>query len=232
MLRQRGALDTRVIHRRQLLSGGSRSRSFGPMNQIQNPLLNRRLADRLQLKESAPIPTVATELQPVVIVDDLTKAENPETGIEAAMFGGIGAAAGQTNVAQLFNRVGSNRLIKPRWIKVSHDSATLVSSIFIVLSITEEAGSANVGTILNPSTTAPPNLGPRASASTFYGARVPGYPGGAQLDNYYLPPFTLPAITDCEGIVLPPGYGISVYTFELQRDMETTFRWREEPIRG
>lgn len=85
------------------------------MPTIQDPELNQAIRRRFELVGRDPINFLAPEIVPVVLIDDLSIA--PTTGWRGAITGSsINRVAGEVAAFQVFNPVGSGKLV--RWDRV------------------------------------------------------------------------------------------------------------------
>jgi len=128
-------------------------------------------------------------------------------------------------VAQLFNPVGNASILRPQKLIVSHDSATITASFFVLTTLIDITGGAGWGAIVNPKD---PQQKYGSGKTTIVSSAV--LPTGVGIASFYVPPFTLPYELDLRNVTLPPGMGLSVYRLEVQTDMEATWIWFEESL--
>lgn len=92
------------------VQGGSLDRGSAD-NLVQAPHIRRRLQRALNLKEMAPAPSVASEIQPVILVDDLTR-EKADSALDWYVTAEHTAAAGLASELEFFNPPGSGRHVR------------------------------------------------------------------------------------------------------------------------
>lgn len=221
----RGQFDTRAIFRRAKASPGSRDRSFGPVNQIQNGTLNRRIADFLQMKEPAPIPTLATELQPVLIAGDLRLADREDTLLVCHGLGGVAAVVGQQGTHEVRNPPGSGVLCKMRDVFVSVDGTLALYDFIMGITPNQITALAGFSAVVN--SRAPT---PSTAVKTGSIVQIPPTPGSTLIGNWFIQNFTPGLLFDLEGVVLPPGFSLIVACQTLNAASRVTWRWTEESL--
>src|SRR5262249_53525433 len=114
---------------------------FRPRRLIQNPDIQRLLRQRLDIKGASSAPTIAPELQGVIITADLTKDPSQALTRPSYMAGGTQAAvAAQAGYLELTNPSGSGVLVRIRRCIVSNQVG---GSVFRLGFITS-GNSANV----------------------------------------------------------------------------------------
>lgn len=194
-----------------------------PMNLIQVPDLSRKLVTRYGLREKAPAPTLATEVVPVVLVDDLIgESDLIRPRIRPAAGWGEAVMAAQHCTLGLFNPPGSR----------------VVLHLYYFLLTNSTIGLYNLHFTGTPTTGAPSNSGsgfrnglmPGASPAGRFGASVtggPAPPGGSveavvRLGSNLL--VTLPF--DC---VIDEGQGVQLATTAaITSTLYATAVWTEE----
>ena len=82
------------------------------MNDIQRPDIGQALTRYFGIREANPAPTLSPEVQPVVLVADLTLPTEPNTVRQCSGGYFASGVAGTSPHVQLFNPVGSGVLIK------------------------------------------------------------------------------------------------------------------------
>lgn len=90
------------------------------LNKIQTPDIGRKLVTRYGLREKAPVPTIATEVVPVILVDDLIGESDlirPRIRPAAGFIRAVGAA--QVVSCTLQNPASSNTIIHLYYFIVS-----------------------------------------------------------------------------------------------------------------
>lgn len=221
----RGPFDTRARARQVAQRGGAHPKSFGPTNLIQNAILNRRLADRYQMKEFAPIPTMATELQPVVVVDDMTLADREDSQILGiSSFAGSSPAA-QINVYQ-FTNPSTDILARLRYAILAHNHNSAAAQ-WIIGKSTNIVVSPGQGQIQNTRTPFPGAL----TACRFgYLSQIPPNPGTSLQYQFWHQPFTQPYVLDLSGSVVEPGGIFSLNNLTQNMSTSVTLAWIEEPL--
>lgn len=99
--------------------------SVGPASQnlIQTPDLARKLVTRYAIREKSPAPTLAAEIVPVVLVDDLVgESDLIVPRIRPASGGFFSTSAATNNWVHLFNPKGSRTILHVQYL-VIHLSA-------------------------------------------------------------------------------------------------------------
>lgn len=96
------------------------------MPEIQVPELARKLARRFGITGYSPAPTLAPEIVPVAIVENLTDPNEEDTGFERLCIGTFSQAnvAGQYSHAQLLNPTGSGIIVNVEALYLHADNAT------------------------------------------------------------------------------------------------------------
>jgi hypothetical protein len=164
-------------------------------NKVQAPELVRALNTRLGLKQSHTVPTLGTELLPVVVVDDLTQQSvRPEYW--CACFNTVaGSGAGAANW-YLFNPPTSRLLVKPKRFFFSPGHGGIMNFCINQINepvggdITRRGGRRLVGGL--PGQT-PPDFPPSfAAGCSLYAGNVGGVPGQTIFEQYMPDSLTSP----------------------------------------
>lgn len=208
-------------------------------NKIQKPELVRALTARLGLKQSHVVPTLSSELTPVVVVDDLTQqAVRPEYW--CAQFKSETGVAGTAANWYLYNPIGSGVVCKPKRFQFSPQHSNILNMVLNninepVAPITRKNGRRLVAG--QPGQGIPPDFPPlQQTACSLWSGNVIGLPGATFYEMYMgdsltvpnnLPPFemTLPKI-----LVYPGSALIWFLDATPEQDMELYVEWTEENL--
>jgi len=224
---RRGAFDTRARARIAAVRGTPHPKTFGPTNLLQNATLNRRLADRYQMKEFSPIPSMATELQPVVIVDDLSISDREETQLVCSVGLVQPAVAAQVTIFELRNPAGSSIEIRMRRFLLSSFDTVGVGNWQWGLRAAGQFSAQPLASIWN---TFSPGRFATATAATGTAVGVPG--GVTGLGAIAKNPFTPADVVDLEGLIIPTGFSLLLFNVLINSGGSCTFEWIEEsPVR-
>ena len=165
-------------------------------NKVQKPELIRALNTRLGLKQSHTIPTLGSELTPVIVVDDLTQQSvRPEYW--CGQFNTVtNTGAGQNNW-YLWNPPGSGILVRPREYYFSPQHAGIMNHVINQINepsgggITRRGGRRLAGGTLPQGLPQdfPPNFQAQCS---LYAGEVAGVPGTTFWENHLADAVTVP----------------------------------------
>ena len=213
------------------------------MNEIQDPTAALRLVRKYGLRERFPLSTVVPELQPVVIVDDLSGPDQP-TRIPDATGGAIRTSApteqphfflrnGTFGTAELLNRTGVNLLMDDALV-FSAVAGRHIRAVVASLSILNPAGVVNGSESYADNSRRPIGV---AIFETFVPciAQVGSYPAAApssgRLDWIGYTTTPGPTVVDLRGWIIPEGR-VLLIEVEDESAVESIcrFRWREVPV--
>jgi hypothetical protein len=206
--------------RRARLIDGIRTGISPPSNLIQNATIQRRLMDRLQIKERGPVPTVSPEVQPVIIVDDVRTPENADD-VRRCMSGlAPGAVAAQFSTAMIRNPIGSGVNLHFRWAVITNGAAA---------SVDIQIGTrANTAVTPSTATYADRRVAGTGRASVVTSNEV-GFPALNGLATTRLFDGT-PARIDLDGVVIPPGTELVVVPFATNSAFNVSLMYDERPV--
>jgi len=155
-------------------------------NKIQKPELIRALNTRMGLKQSHTIPTLGSELLPVVVVDDLTQQSvRPEYW--CSQFGLVGPPVTNNANWYLWNPPGSGILVRPRSFDFSRGHGNILN--MVINNITEPPVSRKGGRRLvggSPGAGIPQDfsLPAQQSVCSLYSGQVGGLPGATFWEQF------------------------------------------------
>lgn len=200
-------------------------------NLIQNGTVQRRIADRYQLKEFSPTPTLAPEIQAVTIVDDLTVYDREDTGIIASIALSQAAVIGQLAKFEVFNPLDSQVLVRMKRAFLSHQDGSFAAHF--------EAGIrlGSLGSTLGApawnSRQAPLSVPPFFVFGTAVGGFFSqvGASTVAPMLRWWQQPFVTPFVLELDGVVLTPGTAFVVQNLQGNMTVDCSFEWFEESLK-
>jgi len=191
-----------------------------PMNQIQVPDLSRKLVTRYGLREKSPTPTLAAEVVPVVIVDDLVgESDLIRPRIRPCAGTGDVTPVAQTVVMGLVNPAGSGVVVHLYYFIVQCAATVLFDIHFTGTPATNIFGASGFRNGLLPAQTPAGFIGGSVTGVS-PGGVVFGHLRGGITSNVF--PF------DC---VLDEGQGVQLRTKAgavSSTQMDSTWIWSEE----
>jgi hypothetical protein len=197
-------------------------------NLIQNGTVQRRIADRYQLKETSPVPTLAPEIQAVTIVDDLTIFDREDTGVIASIGLTQAAVIGQNAKFEVFNPSSSNTLVRMIRMIVSHGDASAIGH-FIAGLRTGSLGSGISTPVWNSRLSAVVGGQPSGNVVAGQFSQV-GVSGASQMFSWWQQAFTVPSMFDLNGVVVPPGAAFVVQNQQQFMASDCILIWSEESL--
>lgn len=191
-------------------------------NQINRTEYQRQLARAFVLREGSPAPQLAPDIQPVVMVEDLSKPgpHSRETIRRCSTFTPVAAVAAQLSGVQLFNPVGSGILACLDWVVVSKRTAG--AQPFIANLENSQVGVAGSALLRQFWDTRLAGR-PRAEQSAYNNAasQVTGASG------IFMVPSADRVALDTTGIILSEGWGLVLESANLNVDFDVMWVWRE-----
>jgi hypothetical protein len=208
-----------------------RNRIGASENLIQNGTVQRRIADRYQLKESSPVPTLAPEIQAVTIVDDLTIYDREDTGVIASIGLSHAGTVGQLGKFEVFNPLLSDVLVRLKRVLLSCSDNAKVAHFECGLRLGSLGStlSAPAWNTRQPASTVPPFFVAGGAVGGVF-SQV-GASTVAQMVRFWLQPFTSTIDLDVSGVVLVPGMAFVVQNLTAFMDADCTLEWFEESLR-
>jgi len=195
-----------------------------PRGLIQTPDTQTRLSKRFGIRERVTAPTLAPELQPVVIVDDVFNVPDYASTTRRACIGrkSVAANVGQVGSVWLRNPLGSGVLaiVKRMWCSTQANGQEMIG----ILDSTGLPGAA-------------------AQTTRFINVRIAGLPQVRMEENNLGPTpaggspvfgflsSAAGAVTqDLTGWVLPPDHHISMHSVQTNLGVLVTWEWDEVTI--
>jgi hypothetical protein len=196
------------------------------MNDIQRPEIGQALVRFLGIREANPAPTLNPEVQPVILVGDLTLPIEPNVVRQASGFSFSAAAAGQISSVQLWNPTTSGVLLKVTGIYISAATTNEYGLSISSAALANDYGAAVknfTNGVLGANSNPVAQL--RWDQTLGFGGNT-GWRGQIAVQSS---PFPVPI-----GHVLLPGQGINVASLVANTYTLGSFVWTEvpqEPVR-
>jgi len=202
---------------------------------VQAPEMVRALQQRMGTRQSHITPTMGAEIQPVVVVEDLTNTVQRLPVVFQCFKNNIQTAGGPLQWL-LFNPIGSGKMMHVRRSWMSPQHGNIIN--YVTAAITTPPGTVKRGTAISAGTTMPNDLTPRqrtvAGIITLEGAVV----GLATFFEQLLPDgFTVPASLpyhemQWKDLYLGPGSEFVMYQDITPAGVEFLggFEWEEVPL--
>jgi len=209
-------------------------------NKLQRPELARLLQQRLGLKQSHTIPTIGSELLPIIVVDDLTQqAVRPEYW--CAQFASIVNTGVNPSNWYLINPPGSAILAKPkRWsFSPGHGSVMnmCLPQIGTPPPIAVKGGRRLVAGTQVPTDISPTTTGGFPAVLSLYSGEVGGVPPPTFYEQYMNDSITTPGAHDpymfeMPKLLLYPGSALQLFldASPVGVDTDLYIEWTEEQL--
>lgn len=201
-------------------------------NVIQAPELLARLQRYLGMRQQHVASTLNEGVQPVVIMGDVSREAKPGER-EPFLFGAsanFGGGVLNGSYVELFNLANSGVLVKPKHVEWSGDIIGVSTRLFVVITKETVAGSGNVngyaldgGEVWNEQLDL---VHLRGGTDTFANMLGTGLSHIINLAGVSSP--ALPYIVPVEGIQLPPGFGLRIFSDVGAFQSYFNLRWTVE----
>jgi hypothetical protein len=188
---------------------------------IQSANIGQRLIQALGIRGRTQAPTLAPDVQPVILVEDLTDQNWYSQLVDRAAGGSnlIAPTAGQYATLQLYNPATSGVVAIVDWVAAMTPSSA--SLLYFYLSQTEQANASPTSVFTDTAKlqTATPSC--RMRSGDTVAAQF-----GFQLGIMYSSTTNVPREMEPK-VILAPGWGFGVALQAASVNLLASFRWRE-----